>query len=200
MELLPAARPFSPASHFNEWLYEAIQPWLKGRVLEVNSGLDTLSSTFLQRERKILLNSTDKEMRHQLRAKYEGLIGSELVNRLDFRRRDFEDAYLDKYRIFDTILLLNSVENGSLDQALIRHAKHLLRERGRLIFLAPVRTALFYGLDDNEEECKKYNRKDTHRILTADMEILSSRYVILQLGAGYRQSGLSVLAITRKIN
>jgi len=57
MDFLPVSKPLQPASRFNEWLYEAICPWLKGRVLEVNSGPDTISSIFLQRERKVHLTA-----------------------------------------------------------------------------------------------------------------------------------------------
>jgi|SRR6185312_4275331 len=199
MDFLPVSKPLQPASRFNEWLYEAICPWLKGRVLEVNSGPDTISSIFLQRERKVHLNSSDSEIRHYLSSKYKGKDVIRSVSQLDFRRPDFEEAYSEKHRVFDTILLLNSTQNGGIDQVTVSHAKLLLQPRGRLIILAPARIAIFDGIDDNQEEYKKYNRKEVHSLISDDMEMLMTKYFILQPSSSYPQVGLSVLAIARKI-
>ena len=198
MELLPAPKSLASTDHLNEWLYEIIEPYLKGRVLEVDSGPDTLSSIFVQRDRGIHLNNRSKVVRNQLRIKYKGVETIRSINRADFSKVDFEEVYSEKYRIFDTIIALNVVDTGHYDQSIIHHAKHLLRERGRLIVLAPAYTALYHTVEQGQEIWKKYNRKYVRKLITNNMEMLMTRYFILEDPLVYHHSGLSVLAIARK--
>ena len=40
----------SRASKLNTWMFSAIRPWLKGRILEIGSGIGNISSVLIRKE------------------------------------------------------------------------------------------------------------------------------------------------------
>jgi hypothetical protein len=179
--------PISSPALLNQWLYDIIEPWLKGRVLEIGSTLESISAIFIQRGTPIHLSTPDKDLRLQLKSACQGVEAVLKVHSLNLRRNDFEQAYPAKQaRIFDTVLALNE----PCDQTIARNARHLLRARGRLILLTPVYTAMYNGLEQDEEDWKIYNQQAIKRILGDEMEILSTRH--------HNLVGLSILTMARK--
>ncbi|WP_188937790.1 hypothetical protein [Puia dinghuensis] len=180
--------PVSSPGLLNEWLYDIIEPWLKGRVLEVGSTPHSISAIFAQKGQPIHLSSSDKYTRDQLRTKYQGIEPIRDVKALDFHRADFEQAYpVEVARFFDTVLVLNQ----SCNSIIVRNARHLLRDRGRLVALAPVYTTIYSGLEIDLEDLKKYNHQSIKRLMTDEMEILATHY--------FNQSSPSFIVIARKL-
>jgi hypothetical protein len=179
----------SSPNPFNERLFEIIEPWLKGRVLEIDSTPDSISTVFIQKGLPIHLSTSDKTMRAQLKTLYQGMENARHVHSINFHRVDFEQAYLEeKVKIFDTVLALNK----HCDFRMAYNARQVLKERGRLILLAPAYTAMYHGLQEDLDDWKRYNRQSINKLLTDDMEILLTRF--------FNVDGLSVLAVARKQN
>jgi SAM-dependent methyltransferase len=199
MALLPPSQSALVGMQFNEWLFQTIEPYLNGRVLEVGSDFNTLSSVFVQRGRRVHLSTSNKALREQLKVHYQGVEAVRKVHSINFHRSDFEHAYsLETASIFDTILILNPMENGTFDDKVVQNARYLLKEKGRLILLTPIFTAVYNGLELKQDELKHYDRPAVKQLLTDEMGILATRYFHLPEKAGYDRSGPSVLIAARK--
>jgi hypothetical protein len=198
MSQSPTFLSISSPGLLNEWLFETIEPWLQGRVLEMGSTPESISIVFAQKGRHIHLSSPEKIIRDNLRAAYDGVEAIRLVHAIDFHHPDFERVYSVEERIFSTILALNPMENGAFDPMVTRNACYFLPAGGRLILLAPTHTALYDGEHQGFEEVKEYNRKFTRQLFTDSMQILMARYFSHENGFIYDQSGISVLAVAIK--
>lgn len=179
--------PASPQGHLNQQLYEIIEPWLKGRVLEINSTPESISTLFIQNGKAIHLSTPDKDLRVQLKNAYQSAGTVVKVHSLNLHRNDFEQAYPEEQaRIFDTLLAINE----PCDKTTARNARHLLRVRGRLILLTPAYTAMYNGLEKDQDAWSMYNRRAIQHLLGDELEILSAR--------SYNLSSLSILTVARK--
>jgi hypothetical protein len=168
--------------------------------LEGASSLNSISAVFIQKQKQIHLSTSNKEMREQLINYYTNSTTLQKVHSINFHRSDFEQAYPEtKARIFDTILILNAMENGIYDRRVIQNARHLLLERGRLILLAPIFTGFYNDVKISLEELRKYNLRSIRAILTNKMEILMTMYFTLVPNSWFDRYGPSVIIVARKI-
>lgn len=189
----------STLSQLNESLFETIEPWLKGRILEVNSTTESVSRLFVPKKLRIHLSNPDPNIRSYLTNKYQGDETIRMVHPFDFRQPEPEKAYPKELRIFDTIIALNSLRNSPVDKTFVENVKCLLRERGRFIFMAPIHTALFGDMAEDQNILKRYNRSELKHILTENLKMLAAKYFKLIETPVYNWSGLSVIAVARKI-
>lgn len=179
--------PVSSPGLLNEWFFEIIEPWLKGRVLEMESTYESISSLFVQKGRPIHLSTSDEPIRHKLKSVYQGVNIIRQVHLINFHRTDFEQAYpAEKASIFDTVLLLSAPCN----QTLVRNAKHLLKERGRLIVFTPATIATYNSFVEDLDALRRYDRPTIKRLM-GETEILLTQY--------YNLPELKVLVVARKI-
>jgi hypothetical protein len=199
MNELILPQPVSSLCALNEWLFNAIKPYLNGRVLEIGSSPSSISVLFVQKGRRIHLSNSDRSIREELKVIYQGLEIVRNVHAINIHHPNFEQVYpSENARIFDTVLILNGMQDGLYDQKVICNGRHLLRERGRLILLMPVFTALYDTLEFNLEDFKKYDQSSIRKLLTDQMEILINTYFNLVQDPAYDRSGQSVLVIAQK--
>lgn len=187
MEFLPTSNSSLPDTQFNEWLFEVIQPYLKGRILEMGSTLNTISAILVQKGRSVHLSNPDKPTRDLLRATYQGVEALRRVYAINFHRSDFEQVYpATEVRFFDTVLAVNE----PINETIIQNAKHVLRERGRLVALTPAYITMHAGFEVNLEILRKYNQQSIQRLMNGNLEILKIQYL--------NESSLSAIVIVRK--
>jgi SAM-dependent methyltransferase len=199
MNLSLTSPPIVPATALNEWLFEIIQPYLKGRVLEIGSNFNTISTVFVQKGRRLHLSTADNLLREELRAHYQGVEAMRAVHLIDFRRPDFDSAYPpEEAGIFDTIVFLNPMQDAYLDDKAVRNARYLLKDKGRLILLTPAFTGVYSGFELDVNELKHLDRPVIKKTLTDEMEILITRHFHLLDDSGYGRSGPSVIMVARK--
>jgi hypothetical protein len=187
--------------NINNWMFNQIQSFIKGRILETESGLNTISSFFLENGIAIHLSHSDRYNRDMLRTQFKGNPIVRAVHRIDVHRADFNIVYAELAGFFDTILVLNHMQPSTSEFAFISNAKFLLRKGGNLILLAPVYTTLYNGLGQNWEDWKKYNTSSIRDLFHADFQILKTRYLNLPTGSEptiFFRNGLSAIVIARK--
>jgi hypothetical protein len=199
MEHLQLNHPIMLGDQLNNWLYETIKPFLRSQSLEIDSGLETLSSTFVQNNRPIHLNNPNQAIRHQLKSKYLGIESIQSVTGMDFHRSDFKKTYPERRNVFDMIIAFNAIDNERFNALLIQNAIQLLKDRGRLAILVPTHTTLYHGLDNNLADWTKYNGKEISHLLSNTMEIIMTHFFITSNLLVYQPSGLTTLVIARKI-
>lgn len=143
------------ADAYNRWIYERIQSFLQGDVLEIGCGIGNLTGLLLRRER-VLATDVKEDYLHVVRGKYEGhphFMGTQIW--------DIRTAPPDPlHQTYDTIVCSNVLEHIEDDTTVLRHFHRLLKEKGRLTLLVPALPWLFNQLDKDLGHLRRYSRKE----------------------------------------
>jgi 2-polyprenyl-3-methyl-5-hydroxy-6-metoxy-1,4-benzoquinol methylase len=178
------------ADHFNRWMYRSIEPYCKGKILEIGSGVGTISEFFLQNNASILLTDIRMGYCESLRLKFSDsktLIGIETLDLVD----DGFDQKFEKYfNSFDTVFALNVVEHIFDDQLAVSNCHKLLKPGGHLIILVPAFQWLYNNFDKELEHYRRYTRHTLEALfLSCGFKIQNSRYFNAAGMAGWFLSG-----------
>jgi SAM-dependent methyltransferase len=140
------------AVRYNGWMFDRIRPWIGDRVLEIGSGIGTLSAFLVDRPR-LVVTDTRAEYLERLRGRFAGR-GNVSVARLYLPN---EDAAVAGER-FDTIICLNVLEHVEDDVESLAAIRKLLQPSGRLVLLVPALSALYGTLDRALGHYRRYGR------------------------------------------
>lgn len=173
----------------NDWIFANIQPYIIGRVFEMDSGTGTISSRLVDLRFTVQLNATDEINRKYLREKFQGEALVRGIHRINFSQPDLEPAYADFAGSFSTVIALNIIEHGFHAKNTFKKAKDLLVQGGHLIVATRSHIAFYPGWQQDIELIKNYDRKSIRETLS-NCEILKTRY--------FDWNGLSVIAVGRK--
>lgn len=190
------------AEGLNKWICDTIEPFVQLPTLEMGSGLGSIAAIFAEKGIRLSLSDDAKSNRDALRTRFLGVEYIRRVLYIDFCRPDFESYYSELIGTFGAIIALNVMENGFYDPDALLNARRFLRPRGRLIFIAPVFSAMFYGWEGDFDALRQANRRALKDLLKYDFEVLKTRY--LNLGSrisdiGHSPLGLAVLAVVRQL-
>ena len=95
------------APNFNSWMFNTIKPFSKGKILEMGSGVENISSFFIENGYKIFLTDIRDSYCDVLKMKFsnnDNLLGVENINLVD---KDFDTKYSKHIGTFDTVFALN---------------------------------------------------------------------------------------------
>lgn len=138
------------AGRYNRWMFDRLRPWVGARVLEIGSGIGTLSA-FLVERAELMLTDTREEYLDRLRARFAGHANVG-VARLHLPDDDRELAG----RRFDTVICLNVLEHVADDVASLVGIRNLLMPAGRLILLVPALPFLYGTIDEALGHHRRY--------------------------------------------
>jgi SAM-dependent methyltransferase len=141
------------AVRYNRWMFDRIRPWIGSRVLEIGSGIGTLSTFLVDRER-LVLTDTREEYLARLRQRFDGLPNIS-VARL-YLPRDTAIAG----EPFDTVICLNVLEHVDDDIGSLAAIHRLLHPGGRLVLLVPALPALYGTIDRALGHHRRYTRAE----------------------------------------
>jgi SAM-dependent methyltransferase len=141
-------------------MFDRVGPWVSGRVLEIGSGIGTLSA-FLTGHERLALTDTREEYLDRLRARF-ARHSNVAVARLYLP--DDHGALAGEQ--FDTVICLNVLEHVADDLASLVAIRRLLAPRGRLILLVPALRALYGTMDEALGHHRRYTRADLTARLT----------------------------------
>lgn len=193
---------FTETKSYTDWVYDLINPYLKGMILELGSGNGLISSIFISHEIPIYLSDPSKSNLEALRIRFKDSTAVKAISYIDYIKPDFYQCYSKLEAGLDTIIALNFYAQDLLHQHAIEKARFLLRKRGHLIFLLPAYTTLYDPTEQNVDDLKKYNSSALRRLLSDNFKILKYRYfnyISLNPSENSKEIGLSVLAIVRKL-
>jgi SAM-dependent methyltransferase len=178
------------APRFNEWMYKVTSRNLKGRILEIGSGIGNISEQFLSEGRSLMLS----DIRENYCAHLEEAFGKEPtclgVRQIDLVHPNFSTEYVDLLGSFDGIFALNVVEHIENDGLAIQNARLLLRTGGRLVILVPAFQALYNGFDRALEHYRRYTEGSLRQIFVKEkLSVVHSQYFNLAAIAGWWFSG-----------
>ncbi|MCM4154776.1 class I SAM-dependent methyltransferase [Gramella sp. AN32] len=146
----------SQADAFNKWMYDTIKPFVKGRVLEIGSGIGNISELFIEDGAEIMLSDLRTEYCEILKAKYNTKSNFLGVEEIDLNHKDFESLYADHINSYDTVFALNVIEHIENDDLALKNCKKMLRPGGHLIILVPAFQKLYNQFDKNLGHFRRY--------------------------------------------
>lgn len=157
------------ANAFNQWMYNTIQPWCKGSILEIGSGIGNISKYFIGAKAAITLSDTETVYVDKLKEKFPGttVLSIDLEN-------DPDPVLVGK---FDTVFLLNVIEHIKSDETAILNCHRLLKPGGNLVILTPAYKFLYSKLDEGLHHYRRYTKKSlTDKIGRHNFTIKKSFY------------------------
>jgi len=165
------------AECFNKWMYHAIKPWCKGKVLEIGSGIGNISRFLIDDGFQIVLSDLRKDYFSELSEKFSGkkeLLG---IDQMDIVDPQFSTKFQHLKESFDTIFALNVVEHIFDDELAIKNCKSLLKPGGNLIILVPAYQWLYSPIDASLEHYRRYTKKNmTSVFLKNKFQIIHQQY------------------------
>ena len=108
-------KSMSHADKLNEWMYMQIKPFVKGKVLEVGSGIGNISQYFIRDNLDIELS----DIRDQYLKFLECRFDSNKVHKLDLVNPNFEKEYSHLIGQFSLVFALNVIEHIENDKLVI---------------------------------------------------------------------------------
>lgn len=150
------------ANAFNGWMGDVLRPYIGDRVLEIGSGIGTLTNQFIPRDRYLASDINPNYLRY-LRAYALGKPYLEVQNIDLTKADDFEG--LDGS--FDTALAVNVLEHVPDEAAALNNLYQALEPGGRVIILVPNHPELFGTLDEALDHRERYDREHLGTSLSA---------------------------------
>lgn len=168
---------FANATRFNRWMFDTIQPYCKGHVLEVGSGIGNLSRFFLENNFRLTVSDLRDEYLNILHNKFGGHPNLAGIQPIDLAVVNFEERFHDLLECFDTIVALNVVEHIQNDAQAIANCKKMLKPGGHLIVLVPAYRWLYNQLDVELGHYVRYQAGSLKKLLRSQqLEIMALRY------------------------
>lgn len=180
----------SVADKLNDWMFESIRPYVKGRILEIGSGIGNISSCFIANNIPLCVSDYSAYYCNLLDQKFanEPLVGG--VFQIDLADSDFDTRYGPLIGRFDAIFALNVVEHIKDDHLAIANCKKLLSPGGHLIILVPAWQMLYNGFDKELEHFRRYTKSTVKKLFQSQkLEILKTWYFNLAGILGWFISG-----------
>lgn len=166
----------SKAAGLNQWMFESIRPYVKGRILEVGSGIGNISAIFVRRKIPLFLSDFKEEYCRVLKKNFDGQPEVGGIFQIDLADKDFDVNCAGLLGTFDTVFALNVVEHIKDDSLAVKNCYKLLAPGGHLILLMPAYRALYNRFDEELGHCRRYARSTINRLLSNDFEVLKIWY------------------------
>lgn len=157
----------SAANAFNEWTYQRIRPFCKGKILEIGSGVGNISQYFLEDGHQLHLSDVRPHYCQLLADRFATTKNCLGITHLDWVAPDFEQRYAHLLGQFDTIFSLNVLEHIHQDSLALHNANLLLQPKGRLLILVPSYQWLYNQLDRNLDHYRRYTTQSLGSLIQA---------------------------------
>jgi SAM-dependent methyltransferase len=166
----------SKAGRFNEWMFRSIAPYVKGKTLEIGSGIGTISSIFISHQLPLCLSDYDEEYYRLLLTKFAPEPAIKEIYRIDLADQAFTTTHNGLLGTFDTIFALNVIEHIPNDRLAIENCHKLLAPGGRLILLMPSYPALYNRFDKELGHHRRYTSRSMHQLLSPLFQVTKIKH------------------------
>jgi SAM-dependent methyltransferase len=166
----------SKAAGFNQWMFGSIRPYVKGKTLEIGSGIGNISSLFVRNKMPLFLSDHKEEYCQLLRKTFAGQPEVSGIFHVDLADKNFEVKYAGLLNTFDTVFALNVVEHIEDDVLAIANGAKLLTPGGHLILLLPAYPWLFNRWDQGLGHHRRYTGKSVRTLLSKEFDVVKIWY------------------------
>lgn len=158
----------SEAIQFNRWMFEQVRPFMKGKILEVGSGIGNISAFFTEQKADITLSDIRENYCLALKKQFP----QQSVLQMDLVDPDFLTKYAALSSSFDGIFALNVVEHIENDVLALENMRFLLKPGGKVLILVPAWPLLYNKIDQGLYHFRRYTSASINSAMTrADYNI-----------------------------
>ncbi len=157
---------FADAGRFNQWMFDQIEPYCGGTILEIGSGIGNISALLLERFRDVTLSDVNADYLDILSRRFGGRTGLRGVQPLDIGGKGVVDGRMELEEQFDVVVALNVVEHIADHETAVLNCFKLLKPGGRLILLVPAFSCLYNGMDEELAHYRRYNSSEVRALLS----------------------------------
>jgi len=188
-EGLETLNTIAGADRFNQWMFDTIRPFIKGRVLEVGSGIGNISHLLLNTGGSVVLSDYAASYTQLLRSRFS--VHPNCSGVLDMNLEDpaFDEKFGRYYGTFDTVVALNVIEHIEQDGLAVAHCTKLLNRGGNLIVIVPAYQGLYNRFDKELGHFRRYTKKEMQRLVGEHLSIVQCRNFNLAGILGWFVSG-----------
>jgi SAM-dependent methyltransferase len=169
-------QPLCDPLQLRQWIYHCIKPYMKGKILELLSGNGDFCSFFVKDGLPLRISDACVQNVLLLKRRYATNPEIKKVHQIDLTEFDFEAKYGQFLERFDTVVLINTLQEHVTDQERLSNAKKLLRERGHLIAMLPAAIALYGESEEGLDDWLRWNRRHIMVLVGKENDILSSQF------------------------
>lgn len=166
----------SKAGKLNEWMFQSIAPYVKGKTLEIGSGIGTISSVFVSHRMPLYLSDYQEGYCRLLQKKFASEPAIKEVFRIDLVDPNFGTVHAALLGTFDTIFALNVIEHIGDDRLAIENCHKLLKTGGHLILLMPSYPALYNRFDKELGHHRRYTSQTMHQLLSPLFQVMGIKH------------------------
>ena len=147
----------SKTSKYNSWQIESIKESIKGRVLEIGTGVGNITELIAPYANELISIEISKEPYDFAQTRLSHIRHLTLIN------GDFMDFDLSAYGKFDIVICTNVLEHIEFDELALRKMRLLLKKNedseSLLFLLVPAHMQLFGTCDVEVGHFRRYNKK-----------------------------------------
>ncbi len=180
----------SGADKFNRWMYQAIKPFCKGKILEIGGGIGNITNCFLDDGHEMVVTDFQDGYCRIIKDRFNGKSNLKEVMLMDIADPEFDSKFGRLFGSFDTVFALNVVEHIQDDKKALSNCKKLLKKGGNLVILVPAFKQLYNHFDYALGHYRRYTSKTLRIIFDANgFSVIHSQYFNLAGIAGWWVSG-----------
>ena len=148
---------------YYEWAYHNIEPWIGKRILDVGSGIGSITHKLSDKELVILIDNSKINVEHMERV---------FRNFDNFKVLCRDILYIDSVEFqnygVDTVICLNVLEHLKDDYLALQNIYKLLCEGGNLLLQVPALETLYGSMDIASGHFRRYNK---HKLINIAEQI-----------------------------
>lgn len=152
---------FADTPRINAWMYSKFSAHVRGRVLEVGSGLGNLSQLLVRDAEHAVLTDMEPAYIARLRSTFGDNPRVEVAH---FELGSEPPASVNKHR-YDAILAMNVIEHVRDDLGAVRSLVELLKPGGHLLVYVPACQFAFGTLDEELAHFRRYSARSLTELL-----------------------------------
>ena len=147
------------ATRFNRWMYDTVKENLQGSILEIGSGIGTISAFVLQDDKQLTLSEINDDYLQLLKQQFARLNNAKGFLNINIADDQFEKKYAVLKEQFDSVFLLNVLEHVTREKEAVNNCRYLLKAGGTLVILVPAYQSLYSRLDESIGHFRRYTKK-----------------------------------------
>lgn len=169
------------AVHFNQWMFEQVNPHMSGSILEIGSGIGNISSFFIQHGAEITLSDIREAYCNALKQKFSAQTIVKVRN-IDLVHPDFDKQYSDLLESFDSAFALNVIEHIEDDRLAMKNLVSLLKPEGKVLILVPAWSWLYNDIDKSLYHFRRYTPKSLRTLFLDSKLHIKNEWMFNALG------------------